>query len=112
PQSAFQLIPIGESSAPGGVNDRVAGLVPKDGYNSDAPMKFFESTVGWVQPLATESPQIVSGVFQVGSEFTSTPINGSGTSSASGGGSNPGSVAHHYASDVLLAANFSPADLS
>jgi len=37
----------------GGVYDRAAAVTPQAGYKADAPMQFFESEIGWVQPLSS-----------------------------------------------------------
>jgi hypothetical protein len=55
-----------EETAPswGGIYDRVAAVTPAAGYEVDAPMQFFESTKGWVQPLTSMSAA-QGGVFSI-----------------------------------------------
>ncbi|MCC7085531.1 MAG: hypothetical protein IT427_11040, partial [Pirellulales bacterium] len=66
----------------GGAYDRIAALTPAAGYKSDAPMKFYESTVGWVQPLATPT-NIASGVVQVpGGRSAAAQMSGEGEQAA------------------------------
>ncbi|MDZ4817620.1 MAG: C2 family cysteine protease [Planctomycetota bacterium] len=49
----------------GGPQDRIPALTPQTGHKANAPMQFYESTRGWVQPLETESPEIASGVIRM-----------------------------------------------
>ena len=58
----------------GGAYDRIAAITPQDGYRTDAPMRFFESTIGWVQPLSS-SEASQGGVFTVpGDPATTNPV--------------------------------------
>ena len=44
-----------KSTDAGGVYDRIAAVTPKEGFEPNAAMQFFESEGGWVQPLASKS---------------------------------------------------------